>query len=216
MNNSIAIALAVAFGALAGAVHAGVVLSDDFESDAYALNFTGDASFNSLPVASTSGNGGVASTDLVGPGFFAGLCGDGTKCVDLDGTTGGGNTPSSVLESTAMFAPGVYTLSFGLNGNSRGAPSQTTTVTLDGVTVAAITLASNAAYQTYTYTVTTTGTGTLDFVESGPSTQQGALLDNVSLSSVPEPASWALMLAGFTGIGAAVRGSRRKSIVSAA
>ena len=61
--------------------------------------------------------------------------------------------------------------------------------------------------------MTTTGTGTLDFVESGPSTQQGALLDNVSLSSVPEPASWALMLAGFGGIGAAVRGSRRTSIV---
>ena len=101
MNNSMMMTLAISFGALVGAAHAGVVLSDDFESDAYALNFTGDASFNSLPVASASGNGGVASTDLVGPGFYAGLCGNGTKCVDLDGTTGGGNMPSGVLESTS-------------------------------------------------------------------------------------------------------------------
>ena len=41
-----------------------------------------------------------------------------------------------------------------------------------------------------------------------------ALLSNVSLAAVPEPVTWALMLAGFGGLGAAVR-ARRKIAASA-
>jgi hypothetical protein len=40
----------------------------------------------------------------------------------------------------------------------------------------------------------------------------GAALDNISLtsaSSVPEPASWALVLVGFGAAGAAIRSRRR-------
>jgi PEP-CTERM motif len=36
------------------------------------------------------------------------------------------------------------------------------------------------------------------------------LLDNVSMSAVPEPATWAMMLLGFAGLGFAFRQSRRK------
>ena len=37
-------------------------------------------------------------------------------------------------------------------------------------------------------------------------------VDNVSVSSAPEPAAWALMLAGFAAVGAALRPRRRHSI----
>jgi hypothetical protein len=38
-----------------------------------------------------------------------------------------------------------------------------------------------------------------------------ALLDSVSLTAVPEPATWAVMLVGFGGIGAAIRTRRRQA-----
>ncbi len=44
-------------------------------------------------------------------------------------------------------------------------------------------------------------------------------VDNVSVSSVPEPAAWALMLAGFAGVGGALRlrpGRSRRAIGSRA
>jgi len=35
------------------------------------------------------------------------------------------------------------------------------------------------------------------------------------VSAIPEPATWAMMLAGFGGLGAAVRGARRKRVAFA-
>lgn len=40
-------------------------------------------------------------------------------------------------------------------------------------------------------------------------------VDNITVASVPEPASWALMMLGFGGLGAALRGQRRRRLVAA-
>ena len=56
----------------------------------------------------------------------------------------------------------------------------------------------------------------MSFTDSGPATQQGNLIDNVVVTSVPEPATWAVMVLGFGGMGAAMRNKRRKLAVSAA
>src|SRR5260370_11377208 len=48
---------------------------------------------------------------------------------------------------------------------------------------------------------------------NGPSNQQGNLLDNVVLSAVPEPSTWAMMILGFAGIGfMAYRRSRKNTM----
>ena len=60
-------------------------------------------------------------------------------------------------------------------------------------------------FTTHTYSFTTATAGNLVFTDSGPSNQQGNLLDNVSLTAVPEPASWAMMIVGLFGLGAALR-----------
>ena len=196
----------------AQAAQAGVVLSDNFNSDAQMLNWSGDATFSSLP-GPLSQSPNIASTDLIGTGFFDLYPGNGNY-VDLDGSTGYGNTPfAGILQSNASFGAGTYTVSFDLGGNARGAAAQTTEVYLGSTLVASLTLDSDSALTSYTYTVSTTG-GNLAFDELGPSDQQGNILDNVTLTSVPEPASWAMMLLGVTAIGGAMRRRTRVATVA--
>jgi hypothetical protein len=57
-------------------------------------------------------------------------------------------------------------------------------------------------------------TETLSFLAIGgprASLPPFALLDGVSLTAVPEPATWAMMLVGFGGMGAAIRSRRNKA-----
>jgi hypothetical protein len=175
---------------------AAVVLFDNFDSDALALNWAGDSVFTSIPAP---GNvNGLPSTDLVGTiptDSYGFLCQGHGNCVDLDGSTGDGNDPAGQLVSNNIFGAGTYTLSFLLGGNFRGYGPQTTTVSL-GDFLQDITLNSSDALSLYLFTFTTTG-GALSFLEQGPSNQQGNILDEVSLSTVPLPASWTLMLFGL-------------------
>ncbi|HEY7901172.1 MAG TPA: PEPxxWA-CTERM sorting domain-containing protein [Caulobacteraceae bacterium] len=198
--------------ALAQAASAGIVLQDNFNAGTPGGNWAGDSIFSSpSSYPGYAGSNANASTDLVGGAFYGSLCNPGQgNCVDLDGSTGNGNNPAGVLESIASFAAHTYTLTFDLAGNQRGAPSQTTDIYLGSQLVGAITLASGDPWATHTLTFT--GSGNLAFVEVGPSDNQGNVLDNVTLSAVPEPAAWALMLAGFAGLGAAMR-RRRVALV---
>ncbi|HEY2052103.1 MAG TPA: PEPxxWA-CTERM sorting domain-containing protein [Caulobacteraceae bacterium] len=210
---SIAFAAGLAAAVLAAqAVQAKTVLSDNFNSDAQTLNWTGDSSFTSLPGPVGQGPG-VASTDLIGTGFFDFYPGNGNY-VDLDGSTGWGNMPfAGILQSNAAFGAGTYTVSFDLGGNARGATAQTTDVYLGSTLVASLTLDSGSPLTAYSYTASTSG-GNLTFEELGPSDQQGNILDNVTLNSVPEPASWAMMLLGVTAIGGALRRRSRLATVA--
>jgi PEP-CTERM motif len=198
-------ACAVLFAGVVGAhaASATVVLYDNFNSDTQMLNWTGDSVFTSVAYPNAAGN--VASTDLIGTGFYNFYPGNGNY-VDLDGTTGYGNAPyAGVVQSKASFGPGEYTLSFDLGGNARGAPAQTTVVDVGGRQVASITLDSNDPFKLYTFNFKTTAAGPLTFYELGPSDQQGNVLDNVTLASVPEPSTWAMLILGVAMIGFAAR-----------
>ena len=62
----------------------------------------------------------------------------------------------------------------------------------------------------------TGASGQFSFVDQGPSNQQGNLLDNVAVTSVPEPATWAVMLVGFGAIGASMRNNNRRKLAASA
>jgi len=200
--SAIATAALLAGAAGVAQANAGSVFSDNFNSY--------DGQLNWVPPMNWTVSSG--SVDLIGEtpsgtsfDFFPGNGG----YVDLDGST----SQAGTLSTLASFAAGTYTLSFDLGGNARGDGDKTTVVTL-GDFSQSITLPSDSALQTYSYKFTTTG-GNLSFADlAGGNQNIGNILDNVSLSAVPEPATWAVMLVGFGGIGAAIR--RRRGLATLA
>ena len=209
MNTKFLLAgVSAAVALVAGNASASILLSDNFDAGsphADQLNWTGDATFNVTSPPS--------SVDLIGAGgSFDFIPGHGGY-IDLDGSSGSGNNPAGQLTSVASFGPGTYTVTFDLAGNQRGASSQSTTVSLGDFSQTFGPLASSVGFTNQTITFSTSTAGHLVFTETGPSDQQGNLLDNVALSG-PEPATWAMMLMGFGGLGGVLRHRRRTLVLA--
>jgi choice-of-anchor C domain-containing protein len=200
-----ALALVLALG---GAAHASNLVADGtFDSPSGGGSFTTYFAGQSFgPWTVTSG-----SVDLIG-GYWQAPAGGGS--VDVDGDAPG------AFSQTLATGTGAYTLTFDMSGNPDGGP---TTKTLQ-VTV-------GSATQTFTYDIGANSHGdmmyapeSLTFDASGPTTltftsldvgtPYGPVVGNVSVSAVPEPTSWALMLLGVGAMGAAVR-TRRSRIAGA-
>jgi PEP-CTERM motif len=213
-NYVMALLATAAVGAFASTAQAGVVLSDDFTTTDSAkqvpmANWQGDSVFTSMPDPSVPGS---SSVDLVGSAngtpYFPSLAPSMTlNAVDLDGSEGTAFSPSGDLVSNVSLSTGTYDVSFLLAGNMRGAPTQTTTIWL-GSQFFTESLPSGQGYTLFSHEFTD-ASGFLSFVESGPASQQGSLLTNVSVSTVPEASTWAMMMLGFAGLGfAAYRKAR--------
>jgi hypothetical protein len=115
-----------------------------------------------------------------------------------------------IIQQIATTAGGVYTLSFDL-ANLGGTPNAFG-LFWDGSFVSIDFDVPAFDYITFTTSLIASGTDTsLGFIfYHDPSFW---LLDNVTLSAVPEPASWAMLIAGFGLTGAAMR--RRRAVTAA-
>jgi len=177
--------------ACAGA-NGATIFSDNFEADVPIFNQT------SFVGGWTVTNGTV---DVVQNFVFPG------KVVDLDGSTGDAGV---FTKSLALTAGSIYTASFALAGSQRGS---TETVSVDfGTASADVTLASGDPFgvRSLSFTPAASGNFALSFANAGGD-NVGVLLDNVSIdvSPIPEPETYALMLAGLAGVGGMVRWRRR-------
>jgi len=129
---------------------------------------------------------------------------------------GSGNTAGTDLVSQAFhdLSGSLYTVTFDLgafgSGTNQitaeaGGASQTFTVVADDN--------NDTTFHPQTFSFLGTGLDSVKFtvVATGPDNTD-ALLDNVSVSgiAVPEPATWAMMLVGFGGLGAMLR--RRRTV----
>ncbi len=84
----------------------------------------------------------------------------------------------------------------------------------DGTTYVSINPVPSQGWTEYSFTVTATGTDTFSVGFRNDPNFDG--LDSFSVSTVPEASTWAMMLAGFAGLGfAAFRTSRKRAAFAA-
>jgi len=126
------------------------------------------------------------------------------------------NTFGSISQTvTGLVIGQTYDLTFGY-GSRGGAGDEQMDVFFGGNRVVEITqfTVPTSGWFANSYDITATSTSeVLTFTSNdiGGNPAEGNELTAVSLTAVPEPAAWALMLAGFGGLGGALRMSRRRT-----
>lgn len=179
---------------LGAGAQAATVFSDNFDTNA-----TG---YNATPSGWRVGYGTV---DVIGNGYDDYLPGSGAY-IDLDGST---SNAGVLWRAFAATAGTHYTLNFDLAGNHRNNSFELVAV-LFGTTLATYSLPKDAGWTHYSldFTPWASGTRYLGFAALS-NDNVGMLLDNVSVTAVPEPETYAMMLAGLGIVGLMSR--RRRS-----
>jgi hypothetical protein len=223
----LAAAAVAALGLAAGGAHADAFQNGSFELGTFSNDGNGADTFNVGATAITGWSAvGVGNISWdVGTAF--GLApDDGSHYVDLTGYSDlGAGGWGGVAQSFTTVAGATYSVTFDLGTDFPYANAGS------GLTVAAGNASDSflnfdadhtgrTIWAPETFSFKATGaTSTLSFI--GNSGAQFVGLDNVAVTEtagptggVPEPASWALMILGFGGAGAALR--RRRSVLATA
>lgn len=175
--------------------------------------FTTVAGGSSYGAWTVTGN----SVDFIGS-YWNGPSATGGYSVDLNGNGQGG------IKQTFDLSAGTYVLGFYLSGNPDGDP------TLKSISVALSPTTSNDISNPYTFTAGSThtldyqyysiffttigGPETLSFA-SNDAGAYGGVIGGVSISAVPEPSTWAMMVLGFAGIGFMAYRRRSEATIAA-
>jgi choice-of-anchor C domain-containing protein len=183
-----------------------------FTNGSFELGVNPGSTFVTLGNGSTGVTGWVVggdSIDYIG-GYWQAE--DGSRSIDLSGNANG-----SIAQTFDTVAGQAYLVNFFLAGNPDGGPAAKLEITsADGgqqqnsvFTVTGSDSRANMGWTAFSYNFLATGSSTTLAFASATGTAFGPALDNVSVAAVPEPASWALMLVGFGGLGAVLRRQRR-------
>jgi hypothetical protein len=121
------------------------------------------------------------------------------------------DTLSQVLSTTAGQT---YTISFQLAHDSSNAANDFS-VTFGGATLLSLVNTDAFDWTLETFTATATSSSTV-LAFNGREVPAWYGLDNVNVSAVPEPGTWAMLLAGFGALGLKMGYSRRKAARAAA
>lgn len=201
----IGMAAAVAFGAT-GSAQAVTIVNPSFELGAIGGGFQTKGPGGDLPGWTIGG-----SIDHIANYWNAQ---DGDKSIDLNGN--GAGTISQLL--TGLYVGTTYRVSFWVSGNpdnnmqpdeklatlSWGSGTSTVSYTLT-----ALNAVNNMQWEERSYTFVATSTSALLSLASDQQNPYGLAVDNFSISAVPEPATWAMMIGGFGAAGVTLRRRRR-------
>ncbi len=208
--------LAAAIAVSGSAVSAATLFSDDFNNSGYAAgllsaNDTSDRYGATDYYFLNNFNGWTFDSSNT---FYAVRQGGGEGSILLN-ENGSGGSASRTL--TGLTSGKIYTVDLLLSGDNR--PGQTYTLfgAIDGTTVSTINgvdLASGTnPGALVSFSFTAAGTSALLTFTQASGSEGSPIFDNVTVTAVPEPATWGLMLAGFGLIGFAAR--RRRVSVAA-
>lgn len=193
MRKIIIAAALLASPLLALAAPANLLINGSFEDNAMAKGSW--AIFSGLN-GWTAGAAGVELRNNV-----AGTALDGTRFVELDTTAN-----SSISQTIATVDGQWYSLSFSYSNRSDTAVSSNGLAwsfgSSTGLTAAQAQTSGGNQWQQFSTLVQAHGASTtLSFAATGSSDSLGTSLDRISVSAVPEPQSYALMLAGLAAVG---------------
>lgn len=198
--------------AMPAAANAASIVNGSFEDG------TNPGSFTTVNAGQTNITGWdvlTGSVDYIGSYWQAS---DGVRSVDLSGNSIGtlGQTVNGLTSGQS------YKVTFDVSRNPDGGSNPRTGVfsangqNFNFAYTDATNTKENMKWTTVSYTfLATGGTATISFSsDASGGCCFGPALDNVRIDAVPEPASWAMMVGGFTLLGAAVR--RRRPVTAIA
>nr|WP_315473358.1 choice-of-anchor C family protein [uncultured Rhodoferax sp.] len=199
-------ALTLAVALLAGATQANatnLVANGGFESETVQNTGAGFDTFNSISQGLTGWTVNLRTVDLVSNAYWTAASGN--NSLDLNGL--GKGVISQVL-STVVGQ--IYTLSFELAGNPVAGPAiKGLSVNLGPIGLYSFDTTghstTNMGWTRYTTQFAAVSTSTTLSFASQVSGPAGPALDNISVSAVPEPETYALLLAGLGLMGTVAR-----------
>ncbi|CAM3191445.1 hypothetical protein SPAN111604_09530 [Sphingomonas antarctica] len=208
----IAAALAVAGSTAAQAT---TVLSENFNSTAFRgaflQNDTTDR-FGSSPLYYSANAAGWTFSDGYAGGFPHVLIA--TNVTGTDGAVWLQEVGSSASRTLSGLTAGkTYTVSFLQSGDNVPGANWNYNVAIDGGTIYAGSgqtqaPGTNPGQQIMTSFVASGGTAVLSFTDATTASGGNVVFDNVSVTGVPEAATWAMMIAGFGIAGVTMRRRR--------
>ncbi len=208
MNKTFAVGMAVALALTGSAAQAAtnLILNGDFEGFAPGFALPTDPG----SAWTVEGMVGVGNGT---PAVYGGCCNvEGLNpLTNQFAAFGWGDigTTNSISQTLTTVLGKKYVFSFQAGALAGGSASHPFTVKVNADVFAPDSVSTgNPTFVSYAYSFFGTGSDTVSFSAAGVGSVD-AVLDNVSVTAVPEPSSWALMILGFGSIGAAMRNRRR-------
>jgi len=192
------LAVAAAMVLCASAHASSPVFTENWDADWVASNNGG---LNFTPPGWTVSDGTVDIVPEANTFFF--LPASNGEYIDLDGSSGQAGTLWRVIN----VPDGAYTMTFELAGNARNGSPEVTTVKLGDAT-GTFTPSSQNSQETFSITGNAVGGQLLISFHDASFDNVGSLLDNISVTAVPEAGNLSLMLAGLATLGLAARRRR--------
>jgi hypothetical protein len=201
---------AVVIGLIPAAASAQLVANGGFESPVIT-----DPCCNTAPPDPLPGWIATPNVNVVNGTFMStngNLAFEGNQYLDLVGQGGTG----SISQDLTLTPGETYNLSFAFSHNlfdPADATSASASFAIDGLTGIVFHDTgdtNNLDWRIFSGEFVATGADTLNFTNLTGGPNEGVLLDAVSVTELPEPATWGMMLLGFGAVGFALRRNRKR------